>query len=68
LPDQAWTLVPQTSQLKLPECLCGCCSLVAVYCRPQLGQLKYTVIHIALSILLLCGGTEYVFQPRSLAA
>jgi len=30
LPDHSWTLVAQTSHLKLPECLSGWCSLVAV--------------------------------------
>jgi pimeloyl-ACP methyl ester carboxylesterase len=29
-PDHVWTLLPQTSYLKFPDCLFACCSLVAV--------------------------------------
>ena len=49
-----WTLPPQTSQLKLPECLYGCCSLVAMYGSPQLGQLKCSVVQRSLAMARLC--------------
>jgi len=49
-----WILPPQTSQLKLPECLYGCCSLVAVYGSPQLGQLKCSVVQRSLAMTRLC--------------
>jgi hypothetical protein len=54
LPDHVWILPPQTSQLKLPECLCGCCSLVAVYGSPQLGQRKCSVVQRSLAMPRLC--------------
>jgi len=54
LPDHVWILPPQTSQLKLPECLYGCCSLVAVYGSPQLGQLKCSVVQRSLAMTRLC--------------
>jgi hypothetical protein len=59
---------PQTSQRKLPECLWECCSLVAVYGTPQLGQLKYSVVQKALAMAPIMECIRRAFQSCSLAS